>query len=407
MDGQTGMRRTTEDLLPSAGTEQTGIPREATSHEGSHSLELVHETLGRVEKYLDEEARKELSREESAPEEGGLRLARWLNHVLHHANVHIGHASEHERAARREYIATAKACALGTLQAAVTSPERFDAVYACLSDDASRSVFDWFIAYRTALAFLGKDADALVPGFITEEAWADILWRTSRTMSHGAFQLGGVALRSGLVEVATAFLLEQYRLQGFVEPEDGDTVLDCGAYRGETALWFARCVGRTGMVIAVEPSPQNAAGLRANLAANQSAGLAPVVVVEHAVGNRQGSISFNPAAEGSSRADSRSSFTVPVETIDSLVARLHLRRVDVVKMDIEGGEVDALDGATSTLQTFAPRLALSVYHRPADLPDIVERVRSAVPAYRLALSQKSPGFAETILFGRATEEGAR
>lgn len=69
--------------------------------------------------------------------------------------------------------------------------------------------------------------------------------------------------------------------------------------------------------------------------------------------------------------------------------------------------MDALDGAVTTLRTFAPRLALSVYHRPADLPDITERIRSAVPGYRLSLSQKSPGLDETILFAKAEKGAAR
>lgn len=374
-------------------------PRHAAG--GSHTRELVCRTVDSIEVYLQEETSRELGPIVSEPDGWALRTARMFNTALHHANVHIGHASEHERAARREYIATAKAVAVGTMRAIGAAPERFDAVYEVLPDDASRRVFDWFVSYRAALAFLGKDADAVTPGFMTEQAWKGVLHQVRRTWHAGAYDVGGVVLRSGLTDVADTFVLEQYRLPGFVEPQEGDIVLDCGAYRGDTALWFARRVGTRGKVIAIEPSSRNAAGLRQNLAANGSAGNAPVVVVEEAVGIQRGTLSFNGSAESTSRADSLSAVSVPVDTIDSLVERLQLPRVDFIKMDIEGGEVDALDGARATLRTFAPRLALSVYHRPGDLPDIVERVRSAVPAYALALSQKSPGFAETILFAKA------
>ena len=410
MDGQTGTIREADSMPPwPCGPERKGEPAQERpeNHAGSHALQLVHETLERVDTYLEEEAREELSSIKSPPQGYGLQLARLLNAALHHANVHIGHASEHQRAARREYSAVAKAIAVETLQAVVISPERFDAVHACLSDDASRRVFDWFIAYRTALAFLGKDADALVPGFMTGEAWMGVLRQMSKTLRGGSYHVDGLALRSGLAEVATTFLLEQYRLPGFVEPQESDIVLDCGAYRGETALWFARRVGASGRVIAIEPSPQNAAGLRQNLAANSSAAMGPIVVMEQAVGKRPGTLKFNASAEGSSRVDSRSSSGVRVDTIDDLVAQLGLPHVDFIKMDIEGGEVDALDGAVTTPRTFAPRLALSVYHRPADLPDITERIRSAVPGYRLSLSQKSPGLDETILFAKAEKGAAR
>jgi hypothetical protein len=67
-------------------------------------------------------------------------------------------------------------------------------------------------------------------------------------------------------------------------------------------------------------------------------------------------------------------------------------------MDIEGAEVDALRGAVNTLTRFAPRLAISVYHRPHDLPDIAMLIRDTCPDYRLYLSQKPPGLCDTILF---------
>jgi hypothetical protein len=89
---------------------------------------------------------------------------------------------------------------------------------------------------------------------------------------------------------------------------------------------------------------------------------------------------------------------VAVTTIDALTDEQRLERVDFIKMDIEGGEVDALRGAQETLRKFAPRLAISVYHRPRDLPDIVATVRQARPDYRLYLSHKSPGLGDTILF---------
>lgn len=96
--------------------------------------------------------------------------------------------------------------------------------------------------------------------------------------------------------------------------------------------------------------------------------------------------------------DATAADSVPAVTIDDVVEEQHLGRVDFIKMDIEGGEVDALRGAEETLKRFTPRLAISVYHRPPDLPDIVTLVRQACPIYRLYLSHKSPGLAETVLF---------
>lgn len=49
---------------------------------------------------------------------------------------------------------------------------------------------------------------------------------------------------------------------------------------------------------------------------------------------------------------------MPLETIDQLVARSDLDRLDLVKLDIEGSEVDALDGATATIERFHPTIML-------------------------------------------------
>jgi hypothetical protein len=66
---------------------------------------------------------------------------------------------------------------------------------------------------------------------------------------------------------------------------------------------------------------------------------------------------------------------VPVTTIDSLVPALGLSRVDFIKMDIEGSELQALSGASQTLARFTPKLAIASYHKaedPSRIPKLVE-----------------------------------
>ena len=371
----------------------------------SRSTVLVQETTAAVQRYLEVEGRRELPTSQMLPEGWVLELGHGLNRVLRRAGLHVSRVTVHDEAMRRRYSAIVKSTALGTVLQVLVDPVGFDAAYAALSDDESRRTFDWFISYRTALAYLGEDADEIVPGAMSAATWQTVLQRAGRTFVDGAYHVSGLSVDSGLAEVATTFLLEQYRLNGVVEPQIGDVVLDCGAYRGETALWFAQRVGESGIVIAFEPVVRNVEGLRRNLLANQSAHMAPVTIMESAVSSSSGTLNFNTRAEGSSRADTASSEEVTVVTIDDVVERQHLGRVDFIKMDIEGGEVAALKGAKETLRTFIPRLAISAYHRPNDLPDITALVLEACPRYRLYLSQKSPGLEETILFASGDPEG--
>jgi hypothetical protein len=75
------------------------------------------------------------------------------------------------------------------------------------------------------------------------------------------------------------------------------------------------------------------------------------------------------------------SVKAPLTTIDKLTAELKLERVDFIKMDIEGAEVRALNGARETIARDRPRMSISVYHVP-DHPQTVPRaVKAAWPGY--------------------------
>jgi hypothetical protein len=57
------------------------------------------------------------------------------------------------------------------------------------------------------------------------------------------------------------------------------------------------------------------------------------------------------------------SLPVPVQSLPDLVSRYGLTRLDFVKMDIEGAEIEAIEGAGSVLSTLKPKFAIASYHR--------------------------------------------
>ncbi|MFC7473177.1 FkbM family methyltransferase [Dankookia sp. GCM10030260] len=142
-------------------------------------------------------------------------------------------------------------------------------------------------------------------------------------------------------------------------PADG-VVLDVGANIGLSALALAPLLPQ-GRILACEPSPRTVAALRRTLALN---GLEARVAVEAvAVGAAAGEAAFH-AAEHSAGAHlldpgtlggaALPQVTVPVETVDALVARHGLARLDLIKIDVEGFETEVLDGARATLARFRP-----------------------------------------------------
>jgi FkbM family methyltransferase len=152
----------------------------------------------------------------------------------------------------------------------------------------------------------------------------------------------------------------------------GDTVLDCGANvgvftRGALAKGAAK-------VIAIEPGPENVECLRRNFKDEILAGR--VVVYPKGVWNKDDELELNVDPENSA-ADSfvikrtgARTVKVPLTTIDKLAAELNLSKIDFIKMDIEGAEPNALDGAAQALRRDKPRLSISAYHA-ADHPTLI------------------------------------
>ena len=94
-----------------------------------------------------------------------------------------------------------------------------------------------------------------------------------------------------------------------------------------------------------------------------------VVVENKAVGVTEGTarFSFDGLDPFSGRmVSAATAINIPVTTITKLCADLQLSRLDFIKMDIEGAEIQALEGALPALKRFHPKLAITTYHRPFD-----------------------------------------
>lgn len=156
----------------------------------------------------------------------------------------------------------------------------------------------------------------------------------------------------------------------------GEIVLDCGAAEG---IFSAKVANRAGRVVAFEPSPLFVRALR--LTFN---GTPNVTVVPMALSNKEGDIVV--AEDGlSTRISSEvGKARVPATTVDSWASQFGLR-VDYIKADLEGHELNMLRGAANTIHKFRPKLAITVYHPGNSWVEILEYCRSLVPEYQYRL----------------------
>ncbi len=144
----------------------------------------------------------------------------------------------------------------------------------------------------------------------------------------------------------------------------GHVCFDVGANVGFLTLLCARLVGPGGRVVAFEPLPAAAAALRANLARN---GFANVEVREEAAGERSGSAWLAVGADTAlSRMVARQgpgTIAVPVVAIDDLVRSGAVPAPQVVKIDVEGAEVEVIRGMRDVLRRYGPVVLCEMHDR--------------------------------------------
>ncbi len=188
----------------------------------------------------------------------------------------------------------------------------------------------------------------------------------------------------------------QYFFSDTFAIHEGETVVDAGAYTGDTVRDM---VARFGAVFKAahcfEPNRENFTRLREYV---KHAGLGGKVVL-HRLGlsDKKETLCFSGSgvAFHMDRKAGRTGEVVRTDTIDRLFSR---RPVDFVKMDIEGAEPWALAGGAEVIRRDRPRLAICVYHAPEHLWTIPFFIKEIVPEYRLFLRHHSASTHEAVLY---------
>lgn len=285
---------------------------------------------------------------------------------------------------------------------------RYNELAASLNDEASVETLRQLMMFRV----LGQHRFALPLSAEVEDAY-----RQSEAMRIGSserkfppfdfstyrvpsFFGQSIELEAWLGNIVCSFAFEQYfynRAETSIRPGAGDIVIDAGACFGDTALAFAAASGKGGKVYSFDPTPAHQETFLANVARNPV--LAPrIELVGRALSDvADQSLRFKVQGAGS-RFSNEGDIVVTTETIDRFVEQGGLKRVDFIKMDIEGAERSALAGARRTIERFKPKLAISVYHSIEDLLTIPHLIRTMNPGYKLFLGHYTNHLEETILY---------
>lgn len=192
----------------------------------------------------------------------------------------------------------------------------------------------------------------------------EILWSQS---------MGGWFVPENESAIECMLHMEAYEPVEWVAPHKGDVFLDIGAFVGWHTIRAARIVGPSGRVISLEPEPINRNQLEANLALN---GITNCSISPLAAWSKTGEELgwYTGKSSDCCRIDEAvHSANVRTTTVDDLLDDLQLDRLNWIKMDIEGGEIEALKGAEKTLRHHRPSLFVEVHDTVVGVKDLLTR----------------------------------
>lgn len=160
----------------------------------------------------------------------------------------------------------------------------------------------------------------------------------------------------------------QYLLEGFM-PTQGDIAIDGGAFDGGTAADFVS-LGAT--VYSFEMDGKNFQTVKESAHKNH------FTAENRGLWSRQASKNYMEAGAGSFANDNGPQQAEFID-LDTYIEERGLPRIDYIKMDIEGAEIAALQGASKAIAKWKPKMAISIYHKLEDLwtlPNYIKSIRT-------------------------------
>lgn len=210
--------------------------------------------------------------------------------------------------------------------------------------------------------------------------------------------VGQLAWHTSLQRSALPPHLPQHQIyfpDDIIKRAPAELFVDCGAFDGDTIQTFVDRQGSTfDRIVAIEPDPANIAALRERVAGMPVHVGSKITVLQNAVGATRQSVRFNAVGSAAS-AVGNGGLEVECAPLDELLAAY---RPTYIKMDIEGAEFDAIQGAQRVIRQHAPVLAICLYHRIEHLWKIPLLIRSYCQDYKLLLRRYSDESWELVCY---------
>lgn len=170
-----------------------------------------------------------------------------------------------------------------------------------------------------------------------------------------------------------------------------DIVIDGGAYIGDSVLEMKEYLGGLPKkVFAFEPDKNNASKIISNFSDKE---MKQIFIISAGLYCSDGTMNFAASGTLGSEISENAVDTVMVQALDT---HSEYNSATIIKMDIEGSELEALRGGDNLIRKNRPNLAICIYHRNNDLIDIYKFLKKY--EYHFYLRQHSASVEETVLY---------
>ncbi len=162
----------------------------------------------------------------------------------------------------------------------------------------------------------------------------------------------------------------------YLRPNDDEILMDLGAYDGDTVREFLNITdNKFQKIYAVEADEKNYKKL-----CDKTSQLNKIERLNLAAWNKKDTIFFDKKKGRNSKLSSSGKIEVCADSVDNI---LHGKKITLLKMDIEGSENEALDGAKKTIERYKPKLYICAYHRNSDMFTLPLKIHEICPDYKI------------------------
>jgi FkbM family methyltransferase len=164
----------------------------------------------------------------------------------------------------------------------------------------------------------------------------------------------------------------------FIQISNEESFVDCGAFDGDTFRLFEKKTKVWKNYIAFEPSIKPLDEINKYIETHK---LQNIKTFKMGVWNKKTCLSFIEENDISRIVEGKidNATKIEVDTIDNVCNKIP---VTYIKMDLEGSELVALEGAINTIIKNKPKLAISIYHKPSDLINIYQHIKHLNLGYK-------------------------